>query len=113
MIHVLNAYEDGTLLGADENGTLYTGKPIQVGPHELTVTTTVAKDGSSYARTTTFRDTVVGHSEVTKEGFLENPAIQIKITGGADPDELWAKELAIEQHVDDGLRYNVIDWEMK
>lgn len=108
---ILNTNEDGTYLGADETGKLYTGTPVTIGHEEMKVETVVAKDGKSFIRTTYLPNgDVYGTSEVTEKGFNEHN----RLIGKSETEckELWEAEKAVEAHSAGGS-FNTIDWQEK
>lgn len=94
MITVLKDYGDGTYLGADENGIIYDGLCTEVGDDELAVETTIASDGSSYERVTSYGGTIIAKGTITRQSFFDS-------LGDRPSDEKearWEAECAIDQH---------------
>lgn len=102
-ITILSTNEDGTYLGADEQGNLYRGTVERIGHQQLTVETAVAEDGLSFTRSSRYGDFVHSQGTVTRAGFgstydgkmdpaTNEPYTEEKI------DALWEAEKALDGH---------------
>src|SRR5690349_353091 len=96
---------NGHLIGAstDEAGnvTLYDGVKIHIGFDELDVVTTVAEDGESFDRVTSWRDEVIAKGTTTRDGFLS--AWMSRVPEDANVTEqmrenAWQEEIDQNQH---------------